>query len=303
MGFAVETFAPPAWRERRCRPPACALRRSNAGATPAARRSWFCCTASVSGARRRGAADPAPRSVLPVSRVRLAGVRRQRASGGAVRSSVLRTRARPGRRRGGSRSFRAGRALSGAAASPRPLPVPTSSASRIWVLIAPAGFARTPRFLFYGLAARFRAVAVCAKTVTPLRDADAASRRRRSCGARPRALERTYQMFGDRSAREAYRRVYVGAVRTFAHRARLHAQWARYRGPVFLRLGPVRPLHLRRRFARRRPRLSAHPNADSPTQRPSADDRRTGTPRRSAAHVSGGVTPPRRSGKASRRAA
>jgi pimeloyl-ACP methyl ester carboxylesterase len=104
-------------------------------------------------------------------------------------------------------------------------------------LIAPAGFARTPRFLVYGLAATFAPALFgwrpSRRFVTrTLRDAvvDPAV-------LEPSTLERTYQILGETGARDAYRRVYAGAVSTFARRKRLHAQWARYRGPVFCAWG------------------------------------------------------------------
>ena len=104
-------------------------------------------------------------------------------------------------------------------------------------LIAPAGFARTPRFLVYGLAARYAPALFSWRpsrtfVTRTLRDAVADP-----AALEPSLLERTYQIYGEPAAREAYRRVYAGAVTTFARRSHLHAQWARYRGPVFCAWG------------------------------------------------------------------
>lgn len=104
-------------------------------------------------------------------------------------------------------------------------------------LIAPAGFARTPRFLVYGLAARF-APALFAWRPSRHFVTGALHRAVVAPASLDRSLlERTYQIYGERAAREAYRRVYAGAVTTFAQRARLHARWRRYGGPVFCAWG------------------------------------------------------------------
>jgi pimeloyl-ACP methyl ester carboxylesterase len=104
-------------------------------------------------------------------------------------------------------------------------------------LIAPAGFSRTPRHLFFGLASvlarglfvrepskRF-VTRVLTGAVSDAAVIDAAH------------IERAYELSQDLALRKAFAGVYTGAVRTFATRTKLHANFARYHGPVICAWG------------------------------------------------------------------
>jgi pimeloyl-ACP methyl ester carboxylesterase len=104
-------------------------------------------------------------------------------------------------------------------------------------LIAPAGFSRTPRHLFYGLAgALARGLFVRAPSkrfvarIFERGVVDASS-------LDPAHVERAYELAQELALRKAFAGVYTSALHTFAHRRRIHADLARYRGPVICAWG------------------------------------------------------------------
>jgi pimeloyl-ACP methyl ester carboxylesterase len=104
-------------------------------------------------------------------------------------------------------------------------------------LIAPAGFSRTPRYLFFALAGALarrlfvprpsrRFVArVLARAVVDATVLD------------PAHVERAYALSQEPALRKAYAGVYGGALQTFTNRRALHRSFARYTGPVFCTWG------------------------------------------------------------------
>jgi len=113
-------------------------------------------------------------------------------------------------------------------------------------LIAPAGFSRTPRHLFYGLAG---AVARGLASSAPGRGVFARAPPTRfiarifergvveAASLDPHQIERAYELAQDLALRKAFAGVYSGALQTFARRRSIHADLARYRGPVFCAWG------------------------------------------------------------------
>ena len=105
-------------------------------------------------------------------------------------------------------------------------------------LIAPAGFSRTPRHLVFALLARGPGRFVF--TGRPSRRfveralvravADPAT-------LDPAHIERAVDLAQDLAMRKAFGGVYAAAVTTFAGRRTLHADFARYAGPVFCAWG------------------------------------------------------------------
>jgi pimeloyl-ACP methyl ester carboxylesterase len=237
MGFAVETFAPPAWREAALQAAGARIatfeRGSDAGSAPVvvllhglgqwSEAAWGRLIPHLDPSCRYLAFDwpgfgdsdrPAALYDLPYF-VRVLGLVADAA--GLDRFALV------------------GHSLGGCVAAA----FAAANVERVTHLglIAPAGFARTPRFLFYGLAARF-APSLFARR--PSRRFVTQTLHRAvvdPAALDASVLERTYRIFGEPSAREAYRRVYVGAISTFAHRTRLHVRWAHYRGPVFCAWG------------------------------------------------------------------
>jgi pimeloyl-ACP methyl ester carboxylesterase len=113
-------------------------------------------------------------------------------------------------------------------------------------LIAPAGFSRTPRHLFYGLAG---ALARGLLASAPGHDLFARGPSRRfiarifergvvdASSLDPAHVERAYELSQELALRKAFAGVYAGALRTFAMRRRVHADLARYLGPVLCAWG------------------------------------------------------------------
>jgi pimeloyl-ACP methyl ester carboxylesterase len=104
-------------------------------------------------------------------------------------------------------------------------------------LIAPAAFARTPRFVVYGIAAGIArglltrrlpprlVTRVLERSVADVRNLDAAT------------VQRAHELAADAAYRRAFAGVYSGAIRTFANARALHAAFARYEGPVLCAWG------------------------------------------------------------------
>jgi pimeloyl-ACP methyl ester carboxylesterase len=104
-------------------------------------------------------------------------------------------------------------------------------------LIAPAGFSRTPRFLFFALAG---ALAHRLFVPRPSRRFVARVLARGVVDATvldPAHVERAYELTQEPALRKAYAGVYGGALRTIANRRGLHGGFARYAGPVFCAWG------------------------------------------------------------------
>lgn len=104
-------------------------------------------------------------------------------------------------------------------------------------LIAPAMFARTPRFLLYGLAS---GVARGIFTRRPSRRFVTRTLERSVVDPRtldPSVVARAYDLSQEPGVRNAFAGVYAGALNTFAHLPTLHADFARYTGPVLCAWG------------------------------------------------------------------
>ena len=104
-------------------------------------------------------------------------------------------------------------------------------------LIAPAGFSRNPRFLFFALAG---ALAQRLFVPRPSRRFVARVLERGVVDATvldPAHVERAYELTQEPALRKAYAGVYGGALRTIANRRALHGGFARYTGPVFCAWG------------------------------------------------------------------
>lgn len=105
-------------------------------------------------------------------------------------------------------------------------------------LIAPAAFSRTPRHLIFALLASgpgrllFNARPSRQFVAGTLRNAvfDQGS-------IDPAQIELAVELARDRALRRAFGSVYAAAVKTLAHRKALHADFARYTGPVFCAWG------------------------------------------------------------------
>jgi pimeloyl-ACP methyl ester carboxylesterase len=108
---------------------------------------------------------------------------------------------------------------------------------RALALIAPAGFGRTPRHLAFGITALLTRPLLARLWPRPL--VRPAFRRAVLEPERldPAMLARAGELFDDRKLRDAYARVYAGVPANFVGRARLHARWSQYRGPVFCAWG------------------------------------------------------------------
>jgi pimeloyl-ACP methyl ester carboxylesterase len=113
-------------------------------------------------------------------------------------------------------------------------------------LIAPAGFSRTPRHLFYGLAgalARGLASSAAGRGMfvrAPSKRFIARIFERGVADASaldPDQIDRAYQLAQDLALRKAFAGVYTGALHAFARRRQIHADLARYRGPAFCAWG------------------------------------------------------------------
>jgi pimeloyl-ACP methyl ester carboxylesterase len=104
-------------------------------------------------------------------------------------------------------------------------------------LIAPAGFSRTPRYVFFAFAS---AVAPWLFTRRPSRrfvqrtlEASVAD----PAALDPAVVDRAYELAQDPALRKAFAGVYWSALDTFVRRPALHAGFARYHGPVFCAWG------------------------------------------------------------------
>ena len=109
---------------------------------------------------------------------------------------------------------------------------------RSLALIAPAAFTRSPRHVALALLAN--GITRALFTVAPPRGVVA--RVLRLAVANPASIDaehlaRAYAHTQDRAVRRAFRNVYAGALPSFARRRALHADLARYRGPVFCAWG------------------------------------------------------------------
>ncbi len=105
------------------------------------------------------------------------------------------------------------------------------------VLIAPAAFARTPRYLVYALAS---GLARWLFTRKPSRAFVTRTLRRSvvdPAALEPAVLERAFALSQDLALRQAFAGVYSGAIQAFAQARTLHAGFARYAGPVFCAWG------------------------------------------------------------------
>lgn len=105
-------------------------------------------------------------------------------------------------------------------------------------LIAPGGFARTPRHVAVALLARLFGGAFA--RVVPSRRFVRAQLRRAAAAHEaldPEHVERLYALSQELAFRRAFGGVYAAAVDTFFNRRELHAAFARYRGPVFCAWG------------------------------------------------------------------
>jgi abhydrolase domain-containing protein 6 len=105
------------------------------------------------------------------------------------------------------------------------------------ILIAPAGFARSPRHLAYGLAGTF---ARGLFTRTPSRKFVTQILHRSvfdpTC-IDAAVIERAYALSQERALRMAFARVYSNAIAAFAQRRTMHATFAKFTGPVFCACG------------------------------------------------------------------
>ena len=105
------------------------------------------------------------------------------------------------------------------------------------VLIAPAAFARTPRYLVYALAS---GLARWLFTRKPSRGFVTRTLRRSvvdPAALDPAVLERAFALSQELALRQAFAGVYSGAIQAFAQARTLHAGFARYTGPVFCAWG------------------------------------------------------------------
>jgi pimeloyl-ACP methyl ester carboxylesterase len=105
------------------------------------------------------------------------------------------------------------------------------------VLIAPAAFARTPRYLVYALAS---GAARWLFTRRPSRGFVVRTLRRSvvdPAALEPAVLERAFALSQELALRRAFAGVYSGAIQAFAQARTLHAGFARYEGPVFCAWG------------------------------------------------------------------
>ncbi len=104
-------------------------------------------------------------------------------------------------------------------------------------LIAPAAFARTPRYLVYALAS---GLARWLFTRRPSRGFVTRTLRRSvvdPASLEPAVLERAYALSQELALRRAFAGVYSGAIQAFANARALHAGFARYGGPVLCAWG------------------------------------------------------------------
>ena len=104
-------------------------------------------------------------------------------------------------------------------------------------LIAPAAFARTPRFVLYGLASGFArrlftrrpsrrfVVRTLERSVVDPRTLD------------PGVVARAYDLSQEPGVRNAFAGIYASALDAFTHLPTLHADFARYTGPVLCAWG------------------------------------------------------------------
>ncbi len=105
------------------------------------------------------------------------------------------------------------------------------------VLISPAGFARTPRHLFYALASGALRRLIVRR---PSRSRIERLLRHSVVDAAvllPHELERFYAQAQNRALRDAFASVYASALHAFAQRFALHTGFARFRGPVLCAWG------------------------------------------------------------------
>jgi len=105
-------------------------------------------------------------------------------------------------------------------------------------LIAPAGFARTPRFVLYAVLARLFGWAVPALKPSHRYNRRALERAVADPGSLdPAHVERTYELSQELAVRRAFGKVYSAALDTFGNRGALHRRFARYTGPAFCAWG------------------------------------------------------------------
>lgn len=104
-------------------------------------------------------------------------------------------------------------------------------------LIAPAAFARTPRHMLYALAGGF------ARPLFERRPSRRFVVRMLQRGVvdpnalEPAVVERAYELSQDPALRKAFAGVYASAIHAFTRARELHADFARYPGPVFCAWG------------------------------------------------------------------
>jgi len=104
-------------------------------------------------------------------------------------------------------------------------------------LIAPAGFSRTPRYVFFAFAS---ALAPWLFTRRPSRRFVQHTLERSvvdPAALDPAVVEQAYELAQDPALRKAFAGVYWSALGTFVRRPVLHAGFARYHGPVFCAWG------------------------------------------------------------------
>jgi abhydrolase domain-containing protein 6 len=104
-------------------------------------------------------------------------------------------------------------------------------------LIAPAGFSRTPRFVFFvlagALARRLFVPRPSRRFVTRVLERGVVD----AAVLDPAHVERAYELTQEPALRKAYAGVYGGALRSIVNRRGLHGGFARYAGPVFCAWG------------------------------------------------------------------
>jgi pimeloyl-ACP methyl ester carboxylesterase len=104
-------------------------------------------------------------------------------------------------------------------------------------LIAPAGFGRTPRHLAFGVAALLARPLLAWFSPRPFVRPAFRHAVLEPDRLDPAMIARAGQLFDDRKLRDAYARVYAGAPANALSRRRQHARWSQYRGPVFCAWG------------------------------------------------------------------
>lgn len=104
-------------------------------------------------------------------------------------------------------------------------------------LIAPAGFARTPRHLLYALASGFGHRLFTRRPSRAFVVRELRQTVRDPATLEPETIERAVALSQDLAVRRAFAAIYASALRTFANRRGVHAHFARYTGPVWCAWG------------------------------------------------------------------